>query len=58
MSVTLNPYLHFNGNAEEVAHFYAKVFGVEPTINRYGDDAAARIAPAKRMAARLSGTTR
>jgi PhnB protein len=41
MSVQLNPYLHFNGNAEEVAHFYGKVFGVEPTISRYGDDAAA-----------------
>jgi PhnB protein len=41
MSVTLNPYLHFNGNAEEVAHFYGKVFGIEPTISRYGDDPAA-----------------
>jgi PhnB protein len=41
MSVTLNPYLHFNGNAEEVAHFYGKVFGAEPAISRYGDDAEA-----------------
>lgn len=41
MAATLNPYLHFDGNAEEAAHFYAKVFGVEPTISRYGDDAAA-----------------
>jgi PhnB protein len=41
MAVTLNPYLHFDGNAEEAAHFYGKVFGVEPTISRYGDDAAA-----------------
>ena len=37
MSVTLNPYLHFNGNAEEALHFYSKVFGVEPVISRYGD---------------------
>lgn len=34
---TLNPYLHFNGNAEEVLNFYKSVFGGETTISRYGD---------------------
>jgi PhnB protein len=38
MAATLNPYLHFDGNAEEAMHFYSKVFGVEGTISRYGDD--------------------
>jgi PhnB protein len=38
MAVTFNPYLHFNGNAEEALHFYSKVFGVEGTISRYGDN--------------------
>jgi PhnB protein len=37
MSVTLNPYIHFDGNAEEVLHFYGSVFGAEPVISRYGD---------------------
>lgn len=40
MAVVLNPYLHFNGNAEEALHFYSKVFGVDPVINRYGDNPA------------------
>jgi PhnB protein len=40
MSAQLNPYLHFNGNAEEALHFYSKVFGVEPVISRYGDNPA------------------
>ncbi len=26
---TINPYIHFNGNAEEAFHFYKSVFGVE-----------------------------
>lgn len=38
MAVTLNPYLHFDGNAEEALHFYASVFSAEPTISRYGDN--------------------
>ena len=41
MSVSANPYLHFDGNAEEALHFYKKVFGGEETLSRYGDDAAA-----------------
>jgi PhnB protein len=38
MAMTLNPYLHFDGNAEEALHFYSKVFGTEGTVSRYGDD--------------------
>jgi PhnB protein len=38
MAVTLNPYLHFDGNAEEALHFYESVFGGEGTISRYGDN--------------------
>jgi len=38
MSVTLNPYLHFNdGKAEEVMNFYKGIFGGELSISRYGD---------------------
>lgn len=34
----LRPYLHFNGNAEEVLNFYKDALGGEITmINRYGD---------------------
>ena len=31
----INPYLHFNGNAEEAFHFYASVFGGSPDIRYY-----------------------
>jgi PhnB protein len=37
MTVTLNPYLHFNGNAEEALNFYKTVFGGDVKISRYGD---------------------
>jgi PhnB protein len=37
MSVVLNPYLHFNGNAEEAMNFYKGVFGGELTLSHYGD---------------------
>jgi len=37
MAITLNPYIHFDGNAEEVANFYKGIFGGELTINRFGD---------------------
>lgn len=34
----INPYIHFNGNAEEVFTFYKSVFGGEfVALNRYGD---------------------
>jgi len=38
MAVVLNPYLHFDGNAEEALHFYEGVFGGEGTISRYGEN--------------------
>ncbi|ELR68379.1 PhnB protein [Fulvivirga imtechensis AK7] len=39
MATTLNPYLHFSGNAEEVFTFYQSVFGGEfmGGITRYKD---------------------
>jgi len=40
MAVTFNPYLHFNGNAEEALHFYESVLGGKGTISRYGDNPA------------------
>ncbi len=34
----LNPYLHFNGQAEQALHFYAEVFdGSIGMINRFGE---------------------
>lgn len=34
----LNPYLHFNGQAEQALHFYAEVFdGSIGTISRFGE---------------------
>jgi PhnB protein len=39
MSVTINPYLHFNdGKAEEALHFYQSIFDGKLTISRYGDN--------------------
>jgi PhnB protein len=37
MSVELNAYLFFPGNAEEAITFYQQVFGGEVSINRRGD---------------------
>lgn len=37
MTVILNPYLSFNGQAEEVLNFYKSVFGGEVTISRFSD---------------------
>lgn len=35
---SINPYLNFNGNAEEVFDFYKSIFGGEfATVMRYGD---------------------
>lgn len=41
---TLNAYLHFNGNAEEVLNFYQSVFGGKLIISRYGDNPSANVA--------------
>ena len=37
MSVQLNPYLFFPGNAEEAINFYQEVFGGQVNITRLGD---------------------
>ena len=37
MTVILNPYLSFDGQAEEVLNFYKSIFGGEVTISRFGD---------------------
>ena len=35
---TINPYLNFNGKAEEVFNFYKSIFGGEfATVSRYGE---------------------
>ena len=41
---TLNAYLHFNGNAEEVLNFYQSVLGGKLVISRYGDNPSANVA--------------
>ncbi|MFC9996775.1 VOC family protein [Nocardia sp. NPDC127526] len=35
--MNLNPYLFFNGNAEEAFTFYQNVFGGEPQLTRFGE---------------------
>ena len=37
MSVTLNPYLNFDGNAREALEFYHSVFGGELNISTFAD---------------------
>lgn len=37
MSVVLNPYLSFNGDAEAALNFYNSVFGGQLRLTRYGD---------------------
>jgi len=37
MSILLNPYLNFNGNAEEALNFYHSIFGGEVRITRFSD---------------------
>ncbi|MFU8945781.1 VOC family protein [Mycetocola zhadangensis] len=37
MSVVLNPYLNFPGNAREAMSFYASVFGGKLTLNTFAD---------------------
>jgi PhnB protein len=37
MTIVLNPYLHFNGNAEEALTFYHGVFGGDLRLTRYGE---------------------
>ncbi|GEL95908.1 VOC family protein [Cellulomonas composti] len=40
MSITLNPYLGFVGNAREALEFYRSVFGGELTVSTYGESQA------------------
>jgi PhnB protein len=37
MSVAVNPYLFFKGNAKEVMEFYKNIFGGELTVKTYGE---------------------
>ena len=37
MSVTMNPYLNFEGNTREAMEFYHRVFGGELTISTFGE---------------------
>lgn len=37
MTVTLNPYLNFNGNAREALEFYHSIFGGELNISTFAD---------------------
>ncbi|MFL6090234.1 MAG: VOC family protein [Aeromicrobium sp.] len=37
MTVTLNPYLNFDGNAREAIEFYHSIFGGELTISTFAD---------------------
>jgi PhnB protein len=56
MTVTLNPYLTFNGNAREAMEFYRSVLGGELTVNTFGEFGPADAAIAdKVMHARLVG---
>ncbi len=50
----LNPYIHFNGNAEEAFTFYKSVFGGEfAKVMRYKDIASARYPIAENDKSRL-----
>ena len=42
MTVSLNPYLNFRGNAREAVEFYQQVFGAKATIGTFGDFHAAQ----------------
>ncbi|ARC58594.1 hypothetical protein AS850_16010 [Frondihabitans sp. 762G35] len=37
MSITLNPYLNFRGQAREALEFYASVLGGEPTVTTFAE---------------------
>ena len=41
MSSRLNPYLGFDGNAQQAAEFYRDVFGGELTLSTYGESGMA-----------------
>ena len=37
MTVTLNPYFNFNGNAREALEFYHSIFGGELNVSTFAD---------------------
>jgi PhnB protein len=45
MSITLNPYLNFRGEAKEAIAFYASVFGGEPTVTTFAEGGMAEQLP-------------
>jgi PhnB protein len=48
VSVALNPYLSFKGNAREAMEFYRSVFGGELTINTF-EDFQAEVEPSEKQ---------
>jgi PhnB protein len=51
---TINPYINFNGNAEEAFNFYKSVFGGEfTTVSRFKDMAGPEFQPAPHEAEKL-----
>lgn len=51
---SINPYIHFNGNAEEAFTFYRSVFGGNfSTVKRYKDLPAGSHAPAEHEANKI-----
>lgn len=51
---TINPYINFNGNAEEAFNFYKSVFGGEFTsVSRFKDIAGPEFQPAAHEAEKL-----
>lgn len=43
MSITMNPYLNFDGTAGKALELYERVFGAKAEISRYGDPEGAQI---------------
>ncbi len=55
---TINPYINFNGNAEEAFHFYKSVFGGEfGTITRFKDIASAEFPVSEKEADKIMHIT-
>lgn len=46
MSISLNPYLNFAGNAREAMEFYRSVFGGELTVATFGESGVGEPMPA------------
>ena len=48
MTVRLNPYLSFNGNAREAMEFYQSVFGGQLDVSTFADAGGMGVSPASR----------